>query len=173
MDIKAYAEKHRLKIKDTGAEWVAPGKCGALAEIDGVFRARFLSAPRYTGMNGKLFNRFRAALGAGLPLKVRSGEAESVFYFDPNDGTQVKLAIRLVEARIRRKGVSRTAEQIAAFQAVAAAAGNTPAIAFRHVVATREGSDPTTQVVRGSEQLLARPHAPRSLLFLREYLNGL
>ncbi len=121
MDIKEFSEKYRLKIKKTGAEWVALGKYGELTEIDGEFRVRFMAVPRNASMGGKLRNRYRAAMAAGLTLKVKSGDAESIFLFDPDDAAQVKLAVRLVGARVRRKVSPMTSEQIERFKAVMAA----------------------------------------------------
>jgi hypothetical protein len=98
-----FATKYRLRLVDTGAEKIVPGKLGQIADMndDGLLRLRLVAAPRGANMDKALRSRREKALAGGLILKWR-GQAESIFYFDPANEAQVRLAIKLVGARCKR-----------------------------------------------------------------------
>ena len=140
MDINAFAEKYRVRLDDkrfaakfrlSWSERVVPGRFGEITDgvygerDTGAFNLKFIAVPRTAVMTGALRNRYRAALDAGLTLKHKYGDAESTFYFDPANGTEARLAIRLVGARVKRQGKPATPEMRARL-AVARALRNTP-----------------------------------------------
>src|SRR5258708_7502019 len=98
-----FAKENRLRLIDTGAERVVPGKYGQIADIndDGLLRLRFLSVPRSAGMDRTLRVRRAQALAGGLTCKWK-GDAEAVLYFDPTNEAHVQLAMRLAGAKRKR-----------------------------------------------------------------------
>ncbi len=96
MDIKEFAEAYRLRVKNNGVEGLIHGKYGELADMRdaGRFRLRLLAVPRAADMDRKLRSRRKAALAAGLEMRSQ-GEAESIFFFNPTDPTQVQLVVKL------------------------------------------------------------------------------
>ena len=106
MDIKEFAEAYRLRVKNNGVEGLIHGKYGELADMRdaGRFRLRLLAVPRAADMDRKLRSRRKAALAAGLEMRSQ-GEAESIFFFNPTDPTQVQLVVKLVGAKVRRRRV--------------------------------------------------------------------
>ena len=122
MDLQSFAELHRLKLKNTGAERVVLGRFGEIANMgDGdALRLRLLSVPRGSTRNDrKLVNRRKLAIAGGMVLKHKA-DSESVFLFDPTNSAQVNLAVKLVGAR--RRGVL-SAAQLEVLRAARAAAG--------------------------------------------------
>lgn len=109
--LSAFSEKWRLRLADTGAERVVPGKFGELADMDDPIhlRLRLLAVPRTAVMNKALLSRRRKALAGGMVAK-QSCDAETVLLFNPSDAAQAALAIRLVGAK-RRRTVNLTEEQ--------------------------------------------------------------
>jgi hypothetical protein len=104
MNIESFSGQYRLRTRNTGAERVVSGKFGEIADMgdEGLLRLRLLAVPRSANRDIKLRNRRRAAEAGGLELKW-CGDAESIFYFNPADDAQAKLAIRLAGTRIRRR----------------------------------------------------------------------
>jgi hypothetical protein len=98
-----FTKENRLRLVDTGAEKVVPGKYGEIADMgdEGLLRLRLLAVPRSTNMDRALRSRRAKALAAGLTCKWR-GDAESIFYFSPENGRQVDLAVKLVGAKRKR-----------------------------------------------------------------------
>ena len=129
MHIKQFAEQYRVKLLHAGRlsklcgkpleveEPVVEGKCGMIGDpfpseikkFGNVLCLHLLAVPRHRNMDSKLTRRATAAEAAGMRLKVRSG-AESVWFFDPYNQAQAKVAIALVEAK-RRRRVILTEEQ--------------------------------------------------------------
>jgi hypothetical protein len=105
-----------------------PGRYGELAELNGKFRVRFLAVPRSAVMTGALRSRHRQALAAGLRC-LWKGDSESRFEFDPNNEAQTALVIRLVGARIKRKGPPVTQETLARLATARATRQNAPLFA--------------------------------------------
>jgi hypothetical protein len=101
--MKQFAEDNRLRLIDTGAERVVPGKYGELADMDdeGLLRLRLLSVPRSANMDRTLRSRRARALAAGLICKWQ-GDAEAIFYFDPANEEHVQLVVKLVGAKRKR-----------------------------------------------------------------------
>ena len=102
--LRKFSERHRVKIKNTGAELVAPGRFGEIANDygDGFLRLRLLAVPRNSAAHDKaLRSRGRKAAAAGMVLKVRSG-AESISLFRPEDEAHARLAITLVLPKRKR-----------------------------------------------------------------------
>jgi len=97
-----FAKENRLRLVDTGAEKVVRGKYGELADMgdEGLLRLRLLAVPRSENKDRVLRSRRALAL-ACLTLKW-SGDAESSFYFSPENGEQVNLAVKLVGAKRKR-----------------------------------------------------------------------
>jgi hypothetical protein len=97
-----FAEHNRLRLRDTGAEKVVPGKYGEIADMgdEGLLRLRLLAVPRSENKNRALRSRRAFAL-ASLELEW-SGDAESSFYFDPGNEAHVSLAVKLVGAKRKR-----------------------------------------------------------------------
>src|SRR6266436_5587115 len=118
--MKQFAEEHRLRLADTGAERVVPGKYGQLADMndEGLLRLRLLAVPRSANMDRTLRARRAIAVAAGLTCKWR-GDAESVFYFDPENEAHVYLVVKLVGAKRRRVLNASQREALAARLAVA------------------------------------------------------
>jgi hypothetical protein len=106
MDIKEFAEAHRLRVKNNGVENLIHGKFGELADMGDKdrFRLRLLAVPRRADMDRKLRVRRKDALAGGLQLKWK-GDAESIFYFNPAHAAQVKLVVKLVGTKVRRKRI--------------------------------------------------------------------
>jgi hypothetical protein len=98
-----FAKENRLRLIDTGAEKVVPGKYGQLADMndDGLPRLRLLAEPRGADMDRTLRSRRAKALEGGLTCKWK-GDAESIFYFDPTNEAHVQLAVKLVGVKRRR-----------------------------------------------------------------------
>ncbi len=101
--MKQFAEENRLRLIDTGAERVVPGKYGELAEMDdeGLLRMRLLAVPRSANMDRTLRARRAKAMAAGLTCKWQ-GDAEAIFYFDPANEGHAHLAVKLVGAKRKR-----------------------------------------------------------------------
>src|SRR5258708_36411156 len=98
-----FAKENRLRLVDTGAEKVVPGKYGEIADMEdeGLLRLRLLAVPRSANMDRTLRARRATASAAGLTCKWQ-GDAESIFYFSPENGVQVDLAVKLVGAKRKR-----------------------------------------------------------------------
>jgi hypothetical protein len=124
--MKQFTEQNRLRLIDTGAERVVPGKYGELADMDdeGLLRLRLLAVPRSANMDRTLRARRARALAAGLTCKWQ-GDAEAIFYFDPANEAHVELAVKLVGAKRRRVRIL-DAEQKQALVARLAAARKLP-----------------------------------------------
>jgi hypothetical protein len=104
MDIREFAAANRLKVKNNGVEDLILGKYGEIARMndsDGSLRLRLLAVPRSANMTGALRSRRRLAEAGGLRLKWR-GDSESIWYFDPANEAEVKLAIKLVAPKRKR-----------------------------------------------------------------------
>jgi hypothetical protein len=101
--MKQFAEENRLRLIDTGAERVVPGKFGELADMDdeGLLRLRLLAVPRSANMDRTLRARRAKAMAAGVTCKWQ-GDAEAIFYFDPANEAHVQLVVKLVGAKRRR-----------------------------------------------------------------------
>src|SRR5258708_22315222 len=82
--MKQFAEENRLRLMDTGAERVVPGKYGELADMDddGLLRLRLLAVPRSANMDRTLRARRAKAL-AGVTWQWRGGGAARLFSFHP------------------------------------------------------------------------------------------
>jgi len=124
--MKEFAERNRLRVNDkklaekcrlawAPGDPVVPGRYGEIAEFndfgESEFRLRLLAVPRSAVMTKALLSRRRAALQGGLRLKWK-GDAESIFYFDPNNQAEAELAIKLVGARTKRRATSETRERL-------------------------------------------------------------
>lgn len=98
-----FAKDNRLRLIDTGAERVVPGRYGQLADMgdEGLLRLRLLAEPRGADMDRTLRSRRARALAGGLVCKWKA-DAESIFFFDPVNEAQVRLAVDLVGAKRRR-----------------------------------------------------------------------
>ena len=118
--MKEFAEENRLRLIDTGAEKVVPGKYGELADMgdDGLLRLRLLAVPRAANMDRTLRARRAKALAGGMTCKWK-GDAESILYFDPANEAQVRLAVKLVGAKRRRVLNENQRQALAARLAVA------------------------------------------------------
>ena len=103
--LRRFADNYRVKITNTGAELVAPGKFGEIADNygDGLLRLRLLAVPRGSGRHDPALRiRCRRAEAAGMTLHQRGG-AESIWLFDPANESHCRLAIELVRPRRKRK----------------------------------------------------------------------
>ena len=103
MNPREFAAENRLKDKNDGAEDLALGKYGELAEMNdgGPLRLRLLAVPSTANITGALRNRRKKAEAGGLKLKWK-GDAESIWIFDPADSAPSALAIKLVGAKRKR-----------------------------------------------------------------------
>ena len=68
---------------------------------EGLLRLRLLAVPRSANMDRTLRARRATASAAGLTCKWQ-GDAENIFYFSPENGVQVDLAVKLVGAKRKR-----------------------------------------------------------------------
>jgi hypothetical protein len=105
--MQRFAETYNLKLVDTGAEKIAVGKFGEIADmddLDGSLRLRIIPADRAAEVDKALRIRFRLAETGGLRLKVKF-YAESIWYFDPNNGAESRLAFKISGVRSRARRV--------------------------------------------------------------------
>jgi hypothetical protein len=97
-----FTSKYRLRLNDTGAEKVVPGRYGEIADMgDDGLRLRLLALPRGANTDRTLRARRAKALAGGLTLKW-NGQAESIFCFDPASDAHAQLAISLAGAKKKR-----------------------------------------------------------------------
>jgi hypothetical protein len=118
-----FAQTYNLKLRDTGAEKIAAGKFGEIADMedsDGLFRLRILAADRTTKADKALRIRFRLAAAGHLRLVWKS-DAESTWCFDSTSETESRLAFKLSGVKSRARRVL-TPERLAQMIAVLAAA---------------------------------------------------
>jgi hypothetical protein len=98
MEIRQFAEQHRLRVKNTGAELVVLGRFGEIADDygNGYLRLRLLAVPRSSTKHNRALNaRGKQAEAAGMKFHERGGY-ESIWLFRPEDEAHAALAIRLV-----------------------------------------------------------------------------
>jgi len=102
VNIDEFAAFYHLKTRKAGQEQIIPGKLGQLFDYGmgmfGIFLEDSSSGP---SRGRTLLSRRKAALKAGFRL-VQEAECESVLLFNPADGVQAKIAVRLVGARKKR-----------------------------------------------------------------------
>jgi len=102
--LRSFAERYRVKIKNTGTELIAPGKFGEIADDygDGHLRMRLLAVPRNSGKRNRALNaRAQEAQAAGMQAHQRA-EYESIWLFRPDNAAHCELAIRLIAPRRKR-----------------------------------------------------------------------
>jgi hypothetical protein len=111
MSMKLFAEKYRVKVRYTGSEIVAPGKCGEIADDygDGNLRLRLTAVPANSSRDRLLNQRAEQARLGGMVLHQKNG-SETVWLFSPDNDQHCLLAIRLVQPK-RRRVVNLTPEQ--------------------------------------------------------------
>lgn len=125
MDIKAFAEKYRVRLNDrkherkyrlSTSEDMVRGRSGEIVDdpsYGSVFAVKFIAVPCNAVMTSALRNRYRAALAARLTLKRRYGSDESTFHFDPTNAEQARLALKLAGVKTRRQATTPSAAQLA------------------------------------------------------------
>ena len=111
MDIKQFAETHRLKgRRDSCDEPIIPGKPRQLKRAedrlhiydngDGRFGLCYVQVGSKASV-GKYHNVQKKLLAAGF-IQGQKGDAEGTFLFNPADTQQAKLAIKVAGCRQRR-----------------------------------------------------------------------
>jgi hypothetical protein len=129
--MQAFAEKYNLRLTDTGVEKIAGGKFGEIADMedqDGSLRLRIIPAVRNAEVDKALRIRFRLAEAGGLRLKVKF-HAESIWYFDPTNDAEARLAFKISGVRSRTRRVlspERREQMIAVLAAARAKRATTP-----------------------------------------------
>jgi hypothetical protein len=102
MNIDAFAALHHLKTRKAGQEQIIPGRLGQVfdygAGMFGIFLEDSSGGPSRART---LLSRRKAAQKVGFRL-IQEAECESVLLFNPADGVQAKIAVRLVGARKKR-----------------------------------------------------------------------
>jgi hypothetical protein len=113
MTIREFGDKYRVRVNDKkhaqkfrieSSEDVVYGRFGEIVTDESygdVFAVKFIATPRNASMNGALLSRYRKALGGGLTLKRKYGDAESTFHFDPANAAQVALVFELLKPKKR------------------------------------------------------------------------
>ena len=131
MTIEQFAAEHSVRLNDRKherknrlrtSETTIHGRFGEIvadASFGDAFAVKFLAVPRSALKTGALRNRYRAALAGGLRLKRRYGGDESTFHFEPANSEEAQLALKLMGARMRRKVVAPSPEQLLARAAFA------------------------------------------------------
>jgi hypothetical protein len=116
-----FTSKYRLRLNDTGAEKVVPGRYGEIADMgDDGLRLRLLALPRGANTDRTLRARRAKALAGGLTLKW-NGQAESIFCFDPANETHAQLAINLAGSKRKRVRIMNEGQRQALAARLAAA----------------------------------------------------
>lgn len=99
MDIKNFAEQHRLNTKkDVCGDTIIPGKYGNI--FDG-FEHGLGVCIMHDASVGKWNNARRAMESAGFTVR-QDGDTEGAAIFDPENKTQARLAIKLAKVKTRR-----------------------------------------------------------------------
>lgn len=124
--MEQFATENRLRLVDTGAERVVPGKYGQIADMgdDGFLRLRLLAVPRGANVDRTLRARRAQALAGGLTWRWK-GDTESILTFDPANEAQVQLAVKLVGAK-RKRTMSVEQRQAGAARLAAARSSRLP-----------------------------------------------
>jgi hypothetical protein len=102
MTLKAFATKHRLKIKlDSCGDPIVQGKFGTIYEYsDELLGMTFMPPPSASGRMWAAAQK--AMLASGMRI-TQNGDTEGAGSFDPNDAAQAKPALKLVKARAKRQ----------------------------------------------------------------------
>jgi hypothetical protein len=99
MDVRLFAEKYGLKAKrDECGEHIIPGRLGQIYEYGaGRFGCMVMAS------SARHWNTARRKLGTAGCQVIQNGDTEGTALFDPQDNSQVKVAIGLVGAKQRRR----------------------------------------------------------------------
>jgi hypothetical protein len=107
MTLKEFANTNRLKVTlDDCGDPVIAGKCGEIYEQATDTLAVLFMPPSKTDHCGrwcpKVWNNFRRT-GEALGMRsILNGDSEGAMIFDPESNEQVRLAIKIAKARVKR-----------------------------------------------------------------------
>ena len=105
MTINDFATQHRLKTKhDKGDDTtIIPGKAGQLYEYSDEEFAVMYILPATKPARPRVWNRMRDLCAAAGMVLRQKGDAEGAISFNPENGEQVQLAIKLAGVKRKRQ----------------------------------------------------------------------
>lgn len=121
--LNTFAEDQKLKTRrDECGELIIPGKQGQLYEYSSEKLGVMFMPPKtkdepWGKWTPRTWNNFkRSALSVGMSV-LQNGDSEGCLAFDPNDRAQVKLAIKIAGARVKKQlSPEQIARQVAVLQ---------------------------------------------------------